>query len=386
MGVPFTSDLIDGRYRVGDVIGFGGVAEVRSGEDLRLRRPVAIKLLKADMAARASFRDRFESEARAAARIADLNVVAVYDSGEHEGVPYIVMELLSGRTLGDEIAQGPLAESRARAVFGQVLDALQAAHDCGVLHRDIKPDNILIAANGDARVADFGIAKVTDEDSGTIAGAVLGTPSYLSPERVLGAPASVASDVYAAGVVLYEALAGIKPFVADTPSDVVHAIAYGEPAPLRVLRPNVDPRLEAVVERAMSRESADRFRDAASMRVALDVDGAPSGDPATATTELPATGLPSRGGETTVVDARAPASRHRLGAPPSRRASPSAPIGLAMLVIALFLLGAALIVFARRPSGSPAGVAPTSTATTPVSAVTPALSGAIDDLDAAVAR
>ena len=263
-------DVIDGRYRLGPVIGRGAMAEVRSGDDLRLGRAVAVKLLHSSLAIDPGARRRFEEEARAAARLTDPNVVAIYDTGEHDGRPYIVMELLPGRTLHDELRDGPLSEPRAREVIGHVLRALGAAHAAGVIHRDIKPANILLTPSGEAKVADFGIAKVAESSDLTATGLVLGTPSYLAPECVAGHGATTASDLYAVGVVLYEALSGRRPFTGDTPLAVCHAIGTETPPPLEVLRPELSASLTAVVARAMARDPQDRYGSADEMLAALE--------------------------------------------------------------------------------------------------------------------
>ncbi|GAC1543878.1 MAG: hypothetical protein NVS3B12_32480 [Acidimicrobiales bacterium] len=221
-----STELVDGRYRIGATVGHGAMGDVFAGEDIRLGRPVAIKLLRRGLADDPAMSTRFAAEARAAARVVHPNVVAIFDTGLFGGTPFIVMECLPGRTLADEFAEGPVPQDRARKWILQVLGALSAAHREGVIHRDIKPSNILLTSGGDAKVADFGIAKVEESADVTGTGLVIGTAAYLAPERVAGQPASVGSDVYAAGVVLYEALSGFRPFVADTPLAFLHAIAH----------------------------------------------------------------------------------------------------------------------------------------------------------------
>lgn len=188
---PIADQLVlDGRYRLGDVLGRGGMGEVRAAEDLRLGRSVAVKLLRADLASDPDLRGRFEAEARAAARVSHPHAVAVYDAGEDEGIAYLVMERLPGATLADEVATGPLDQERACAVAGQVLGALGVAHDSGLIHRDIKPGNVLLTADGAAKLADFGIAKVIEKNDDATTGFLLGTPAYLAPERLAGHPAT----------------------------------------------------------------------------------------------------------------------------------------------------------------------------------------------------
>jgi serine/threonine protein kinase len=270
-------EVIDGRYALAGVIGRGAMAEVRAGEDRRLGRRVAVKLLHESLAVQPEARVRFEEEARAAARLSDPNVVAIYDTGEHRQRPFIVMELLPGRTFHDELREGPLSEGRARAVTLDVLRALRAAHAAGVVHRDIKPANILLTETGEAKVADFGIAKVAASSDLTATGLVLGTPSYLAPECVTGGTATTASDLYAVGVVLYEALSGSRPFAGETPLALCRAIVSDAPRPLRELRPDVSAAAAAVVTRAMAKDPRDRYPSAGDMMRALD--GAALGEP-----------------------------------------------------------------------------------------------------------
>lgn len=192
--------LLGGRYEVRDVLGFGATAEVCDGWDTRLKRPVAIKLLRRGLSSQADIRQRFEIEARAAAALNHPNIVRVYDIGNHNETPFIVMERLPGDTLGDQIALGPLPEAQACAALRSVLAALAVAHDAGMLHRDIKPGNLLLAPSGTVKVADFGIVK-TAASVHTTTGHIVGTLAYMSPDRVSGKPASVDDDLYAVGVV-----------------------------------------------------------------------------------------------------------------------------------------------------------------------------------------
>lgn len=262
-------ELLAGRYELRGVLGRGGMAEVREGWDTRLNRAVAIKLLYSALNAQPDVRRRFEQEARSAAALSHPNIVAVHDYGEQDGRPFIVMERLPGHTLADQIARGPLDPVRVRAVLQDVLSALTAAHAAGVLHRDLKPANVLVSPGGDAmKVADFGIAK-TAGTAQTAAGQILGTMAYLSPERVAGAPGSVADDLYAVGVTGYEALTGRRAFPQDNPAALARAIMDAPPPPLAVARPDVEPSLAAVVDRAMARDPRQRFPDAEHMRAAL---------------------------------------------------------------------------------------------------------------------
>jgi serine/threonine protein kinase len=262
-------ELLVDRYQLLGLLGSGGMAEVRDGWDTRLDRPVAIKLMHAVLKAQPDIRRRFEHEARAAANLSHPNIVAVHDFGEQDGTPFIVMERLPGRTLADLIARGPMPPERVRAMLNDVLAALTVAHAAGVLHRDIKPGNILVSATGDSlKVADFGIAK-TGGAAHTMTGQIVGTMAYLSPERVAGAPASVADDLYAVGVIAYEAVLARRAFPHDTPIALARAIMDNPPPPLSAVRPDLDPILSGLIDRAMTRDARQRFGSAAQMRAAL---------------------------------------------------------------------------------------------------------------------
>ena len=224
--------MLGGRYELRGVLGRGGMAEVREGWDTRLGRAVAIKLMDPALTALPENRRRFEAEARAAARLSHPHIVAVHDSGEHNGTPYIVMERLSGRTVADLIAAGPMPLAQIRSLLGDVLSALSAAHAAGIVHRDIKPANILLTDTGVPKVADFGIAKSPDSGH-TATGLVIGTLGYLSPQRLAGRPATAADDLYAVGVLAFEALTGRVPAPQEN---------------LAAVRPDIEPALASVVQ------------------------------------------------------------------------------------------------------------------------------------------
>lgn len=271
-------ELLSGRYELGELLGQGGMGEVRGAHDLRLGRWVAIKTLRPALAGQPEVRRRFEAEARSAARLTHPHVVAVHDVGEEDGVPFIVMERVNGPVLEREMAAGTMDPDRVREVGSGILAALGAAHAAGIVHRDVKPSNVLLTAEGSVKVADFGIAKALDNPAaeGSTAeldltgdGQLIGTVAYMAPERVGGAPAGVQSDLYSVGVMLYEALAGTKPFVADTPMRLCMAVHQGDHKPLAVRCPGLDPELAAVIQRAMAHRPEDRFATAAEMAAAL---------------------------------------------------------------------------------------------------------------------
>src|SRR6478752_235550 len=261
-------EVLGGRYELRGVLGRGGMAEVRDGWDNRLDRAVAVKLLHPVFIGQPDDRMRFETEARAAAALNHPHIVSVHDSGEHAGMPYIVMERLSAQTLADVIGRGPLPQPRVRSILDDVLSALAAAHAAGILHRDIKPANILFAPSGHTKVADFGIAKSAGSVH-TMTGQIVGTMAYLSPDRIAGRPASAADDLYAVGVVGYEALTGRRAFPQQNLPELARAISEGMPPPLAALRPDADPALVAAIERSMARDPAWRFGSAEEMRAAL---------------------------------------------------------------------------------------------------------------------
>lgn len=368
--VEAAEEVIADRYRLGPVLGRGGMGEVREATDQRLGRSVAVKLLQPSMASDPGARNRFEDEARSAAKLVHPNTVAVFDTGEHEGIPYIVMEYLPGRTLADEIAEGPLAPARVRTVALQVLGALEAAHRAGVIHRDIKPGNILLTTDGTAKVGDFGIAKTAEGLDHTATGMILGTPSYLAPERILGAPATERSDLYATGVVLYEALTGSKPFAARTPLATAAAIQHGDPPPLTDARTGADPGLIAAIERAMAKDPERRFASAAAMAADIQAAQAPTAEATRniatpVTTTMPTTSPP--GAVSPPMHAQEPAG-------PSRAPMRVPPLAIAALVLAALLMVA--ILFAGRGDDEPAGDG--DPATTAPTAGTPALPGDLE--------
>ena len=209
--------MLADRYRVDELVARGGMSEVYRGWDVRLDRRVAVKVLAGWLAADGDAVRRMEREARAVARLQHPNVVAVYDHGEDDGgTPFLVMEWIEGRSLKDVVADGPLPEQEARRITLQLLAALEHAHEHGIVHRDIKPQNVLITPDGTAKLTDFGIARSIDATHGlTMAGQIVGTAAYLSPEQAKGQPVTAASDVYSVGAMLFELITGRPPFVAE---------------------------------------------------------------------------------------------------------------------------------------------------------------------------
>ena len=245
------------------------MATVWEAEDKVLTRRVAIKVLHPHLAGDDAFRTRFRREAVAAAKLAHPHIVTTYDTGRDADVAYIVMELVDGTTLARLLKSGPLPLAKAVDVAVQVADALACAHSHGVVHRDVKPANILLREDGHVKVADFGIAKAGAGHDLTRTGVVMGTAKYLSPEQVSGSPADTSSDIYALGIVLYEMLCGAPPFVGDSELSTAVARLTAAPGSLRDRRADVPRSLEAVVLRCLARDPAARFRSAEELRASL---------------------------------------------------------------------------------------------------------------------
>ncbi|MFM1723266.1 Stk1 family PASTA domain-containing Ser/Thr kinase [Rhodococcus sp. PAM 2766] len=264
---------LSSRYELGEILGFGGMSEVHLGRDLRLSRDVAIKVLRADLARDPTFYLRFRREAQNAAALNHPAIVAVYDTGEAETdagpLPYIVMEYVDGDTLRDIIrSEGPMAPRRAMEVIADVCAALDFSHRNGIVHRDMKPANIMINRAGAVKVMDFGIARAISDSSSpmTQTAAVIGTAQYLSPEQARGEQVDARSDVYSLGCVLYEVLTGEPPFKGDSPVAVAYQHVREDPRQPSQVNPAVPLALDSVILKAMSKNPANRYQSAAEMR------------------------------------------------------------------------------------------------------------------------
>jgi serine/threonine protein kinase len=269
--------LIAGRYQIGELLGRGGMADVHLGLDARLGRKVAIKLLKPSLANDPAFRTRFRQEAQAAARMAHPTIVRVYDAGEEIArdssgrelqVPFIVMEHVEGRLLKDLVAQGPMSAEQAAHIVDGILTALEYSHRAGVVHRDIKPGNVMVTSTGQVKVMDFGIARAISDSSATIAqtSAILGTAQYFSPEQARGEAVDARTDLYSTGVVLYELLTGKPPFHGETAVATAYQHISEVPAPPSRLNSAVTPALDAVVMHALAKDRFERFQSAADFK------------------------------------------------------------------------------------------------------------------------
>lgn len=262
------------RYEVGGLLGRGGMADVRVGRDLRLGRTVAIKQLRADLAADETFQERFRREAQSAASLNHPSIVAVYDTGEAVDAqgnefPYIVMELVEGRTLRDILREGrKILPERALSIVADILSALDYSHRAGIIHRDIKPANVMLTPTGQVKVMDFGIARAIADTSTamTQTAAVIGTAQYLSPEQARGETVDARSDIYSTGCVLYELLTGRPPFVGDSPVSVAYQHVREEARPPSQLNPDVSVAIDNIISKALAKRVDDRYSSAADMR------------------------------------------------------------------------------------------------------------------------
>jgi serine/threonine-protein kinase len=261
------SELLNNRYALGEMIGTGGMADVYIGDDTRLNRKVAIKVLRRDLARDPSFVARFKKEALAAGGLNHSGIVAVYDSGDENNSPYIVMELISGQTLRQVMQQGLIPQGRALEIIEGILQALEYSHKEGIVHRDIKPGNIMITDSGDIKVMDFGIARATDDIGATMTNTwnVIGTAQYLSPEQATGELADGRSDLYSLGCLMYELLTGRPPFTGDTPVSIAYQHVSSPITPASQVKPGLSTDIDRMLEVVLSKDPNNRYQDASAM-------------------------------------------------------------------------------------------------------------------------
>ena len=275
-----TGPRIGGRYELGDLLGRGGMAEVRKGTDVRLGRVVAVKRLRTDLASDPTFQARFRREAQSSASLNHPAIVSVYDTGEEPSTdgsdvpqPYIVMEYVAGRTLREILREGrKILPERALEITSGVLAALDYSHRAGIVHRDIKPANVMLTPSGDVKVMDFGIARAIADSSSamTQTAAVVGTAQYLSPEQARGETVDSRSDVYSTGCLLYELLTGRPPFVGESPVSVAYQHVREQAPPPSSIDPDLPPQIDAIVMKSLTKRVEDRYQSAAAMRADIE--------------------------------------------------------------------------------------------------------------------
>jgi eukaryotic-like serine/threonine-protein kinase len=323
-----------GRYRVDEVLGSGGMALVYRARDEELDRPVAIKVLADNLAADDAFRQRFLREARLAARLSHKNVTQVYDSGEADGRPYIVMEYVEGETVAELLARrGRLPPAEAVQLVLQVCAGLEHAHRAGLVHRDIKPQNLLVSRDGTVKIVDFGIARSSHGTRLTETGSVLGTAAYLAPEQAAGEEVTAAADVYAVGIVLYELLAGRTPHTAESLTQFL-ARGHEQPIPaLTELAPEVPDALEDVVMRCLAR--VPTYRPPSAEALAAELAAASAEVPTVAAGEAPTRIATDR--PTPVAENRESWFRRLAGRPRA--------LAVAVAAVALVVIAGAVLAF-----------------------------------------
>jgi len=331
------SRVFGGRYVLAEVLGSGGMARVWRAHDQVLGREVAIKVLSQQFAAGPGFAARFEREARHAASVSHPRLVTVFDSGIDRGTPFLVMELVTGRTLRQVLDEtGPLPTGQAVAVAAGVCEGLEAAHAAGLVHRDIKPANIMLAGGG-VKILDFGIARADGTTAGTATGTVLGTAAYLSPEQAGGHPAGPASDLYSLGCVLFEMLTGSPPFTAESQLALAYRQVYDDPGPPSARRPGLPASLDQLTVRLLAKDPAARPASAAAARAGL-------------------LAVPAQGG--TALPPATPAGT------PGRRRRLRRPEILLTAALTAALAALAAVLLAGHGSTRPAGPAPAAAGTT----------------------
>ncbi len=389
--------MLAGRYEVRDLIGRGGMAEVHLGYDTRLSRTIAIKLLRSDMAEDATFQARFRREAQSAAALNHPSIVAVYDSGEEQvtgpdgrtrGVPYIVMEYVEGHTVRELLGEGeavPIDE--AVEIVTGVLDALEYSHRAGIVHRDIKPGNIMLTSTGAVKVMDFGIARAIEDSAATVTQthAVVGTAQYLSPEQARGELVDSRSDLYSTGCLLYELLTGRPPFQGDSAVAIAYQHVREIPKAPSATAPDVPESLDRVVLKALAKNREDRYQDAAHMRTDLLAAArglavsAPSTDTWTAATTVLATAPGAASG--TAAAATSSTSSPAPPAPPEDGQGDKAQVsskrsrGWVWAFIVAFLLLLAVVIGLVASGRIGGGTAPTIATASATAAAVPDLTG-----------
>ena len=292
-----------GPYEIVSLLGAGGMGEVFRARDTRLQREVAIKVLPASFAHDATRRARFERETQAVAALSHTNILAIFDTGVHDGQLFAVTELLDGNTLRARLDTGALPTKKAIDIATQVARGLAAAHEKGIVHRDLKPENVFLLRDGQVKILDFGLATTPTTSGGTSEtlaamtdpGTVMGTVGYMSPEQVRGQALDARTDLFALGAVLYEMLSGTRAFRGDTPADVATAVLREEPPEMASPRGDLPPALERIVRHCLERNPAERFQSARDVAFALEtLSGSAVAAPTPPATAYRVYGLPHR--------------------------------------------------------------------------------------------
>jgi serine/threonine-protein kinase len=354
---------VGGRYELGELLGRGGMAEVRKGTDVRLGRTVAVKRLRTDLASDPTFQARFRREAQSAASLNHTAIVSVYDTGEelasdgsNVSQPYIVMEFVAGRTLRDILREGrKILPERALEITSGVLSALDYSHRAGIIHRDIKPGNVMLTPAGDVKVMDFGIARAVSDAQSTMTAtaAVVGTAQYLSPEQARGETVDSRSDVYSTGCLLFELLTGRPPFVGDSPVSVAYQHVREQAPRPSSLDADLPPEIDAIVMKALAKRVEDRYQSAAAMKDDIDryLAGRPVQAPLvpadSATTFIP-TAVPVTDTAATQV-----VTGGQRSVPPEPERRRTGPLVLLGVLVALLVAAAAIIGPKLFDSGTP---------------------------------
>jgi hypothetical protein len=372
-----------GRYEIIELVGRGGMGVLYRARDAVLERNVAVKMMLLDFTTDQTARDRFQREARAVARLQHRNVVTIHELGEVEGTPYIVMEFLTGKDL-DAMLKGdvPMSLAQKLDVVIQLCDGLGYAHEQGIVHRDVKPGNVRVLEDGTVKILDFGIAKFA-QSSVTQSGMIMGTPSYMAPEQIMGKPVDGRADLFSVGVLMYELLSGQKPFTGESPTTVVYQIIHVEPAPMHTSVPDLPESLHEIVSRALQKNPDDRYSRASEMssdlqmvKMMLDLPLKTDGDtgPQATIGALHATTLGAKaaalsGAVTAMIDTpmRASAAARAADAAPRGSATPSKAgsaqiIGIAGAVVVLGALGLWFAMHGGSTAPPPASPAAATTA------------------------
>ena len=342
-----------GRYKVLGELGRGAMGVVYKAEDPNLDRTVALKTIILEAEGRDEYRKRFFLEAKAAGKLTHPGIVTTYDFGEQDGVAYLAMELLEGTDLRTRLKQGALAPDEAVEVARQVAEGLGFAHERGIVHRDVKPGNIMLLERGRAKIMDFGLARMRAADHKTVTGMVLGTPKYMSPEQVAGSPVDQRSDLFSLGIVLYEMLTGARLFGAEDMTQIMHNVTYQEHEPPTRLKPELPAMLDFVVARALKKDPASRYQDAAELAADLSTclaelrargASAPSEPTGTKTVKIERSAQPlsdAPAARAIATDTRLPLARQfeaaaaleRLAAPSRRERRPPRPVGVIRRIV-----------------------------------------------------